>query len=72
LYEGSLCNYKLSPTSNVSPIYVEEDAQMVSSPKYTAQQDNKTESDDKTSRIKIFLSQIFDAINFRILEFSNF
>jgi len=45
---------------------------MVSSPKYTAQQDNKTESDDKTSRIKIFLSQIFDAINFRILEFSNF
>jgi len=45
---------------------------MISSPKYTAQQDNKTEFDDKTSRIKIFLSQIFDAINFRILEFSNF
>lgn len=56
LYEGSLCNYKLSPTSSISLICVEEDAQMISSPKYAAQQDNKSEADNKTSCIKIFLS----------------
>ncbi|XP_071651280.1 uncharacterized protein [Temnothorax longispinosus] len=35
LCEGSLCNYRLSPTSNISPICAEEDAQMAPSPKHT-------------------------------------
>lgn len=72
LYEGSLCNYKLSPTSSISSICVEEGAQMISSPKYATQQDNKSKSDNKTSCIKIFLSHIFDAINFTVVELSNF
>ncbi|XP_024893751.1 uncharacterized protein LOC112468695 [Temnothorax curvispinosus] len=49
LCEGSLCNYRLSPTSNISPICAEEDAQMAPSPKHTPRRDNKTESDDKPS-----------------------
>ncbi|KYN09651.1 hypothetical protein ALC57_18171 [Trachymyrmex cornetzi] len=43
LYEGSLCNYKLSPTSNISK-FIDDDAQMSSPPKYTAQQD-KTDNE---------------------------
>ncbi|XP_024875039.1 uncharacterized protein LOC112456605 [Temnothorax curvispinosus] len=35
LCEGSLCNYRLSPTSNISPICAEEDTQMAPSPKHT-------------------------------------
>ncbi|XP_077255733.1 uncharacterized protein LOC143893845 [Temnothorax americanus] len=49
LCEGSLCNYTLSPTSNIAPICAEEDAQMAPSPKHTPRRDNKTESDDKAS-----------------------
>ncbi|XP_011705091.1 PREDICTED: CAP-Gly domain-containing linker protein 1-like [Wasmannia auropunctata] len=48
LYEGSLCNYRLSPTSNMS-FCIEENARMASFTKSPAQQDNKIESDDKTS-----------------------
>lgn len=71
LYEGSLCNYKLSPTSNISN-FIDEDAQMSSPPKYAAPQD-KTDnvSDDKISCIRISLS-LFGTINFMILEHFNF
>ncbi|XP_011869188.1 PREDICTED: CAP-Gly domain-containing linker protein 1-like [Vollenhovia emeryi] len=49
LHEGSLCNFRLSPISNISAMYVDEDAQMAPPLKPAAQQDNKSRSDDKTT-----------------------
>ncbi|KAL6443015.1 hypothetical protein ACFW04_002779 [Cataglyphis niger] len=46
LYDGSLCNYKLSPTSNISLTYANKNIQEDSSSKYTEQQ-NKDQSDNK-------------------------
>ncbi|XP_029156361.1 uncharacterized protein LOC114929116 [Nylanderia fulva] len=50
-HEGSLCNYKLSPTSDISAIsniYANKDIQ-ISPPKCTVQQNNKNQSNDNTS-----------------------
>ncbi|XP_039307871.1 uncharacterized protein LOC105201658 isoform X2 [Solenopsis invicta] len=48
----SMCNYKLSPTSNLS-ISIDEDAQMAPSSRYATQQHNKTESGDKSSEFEL-------------------
>ncbi|CAL1688544.1 unnamed protein product [Lasius platythorax] len=49
LYDGSLCNYRLSPTSDISALYTNKDVQMVSPSKSTTQQNNKNQSDDNAS-----------------------
>ncbi|XP_012227560.2 meiosis-specific nuclear structural protein 1-like isoform X2 [Linepithema humile] len=46
LCHDSLCNYKLSPTSNISSMYIDEDTRMASPPKRTLQ--DKKQADDRT------------------------
>ncbi|XP_014468383.1 PREDICTED: uncharacterized protein LOC106741179 [Dinoponera quadriceps] len=48
LYDGSLCNYRLSPISNVSPIRFEGEAP-TAPPTKPLQQDDKKQPDDKMS-----------------------
>lgn len=52
LCDGSLCNYKFSSTSAISPMLIEKDAQTTAPTKSNLQQEKKNQlSDDKESRM---------------------